>query len=33
MDELAGIIRTFTVQVADFTDNYFRPTGKFLNFE
>lgn len=33
MDELAGIIMTFTVQVAPFTDNYFRQTGKFLKFE
>lgn len=33
MDELAGILWTFTAQVPPFTDNYFRETPKLMNFE
>jgi len=33
MDELAGILGTFTARSPPFTDNYFRQTGKLMNFE
>ncbi len=33
MDELAGILGTFTAHVPPFTDKYFRYTGKLMNFE